>query len=173
MGTSAYDLDRLVALPEITEAPRRTAQEEEVLRPRESTRVRTRTRKRAARQSVSGFAIMGGTTVCIMLLLVVLSHMQLAVISQEMGRLDRQTTSLRAEASELRMMHEIAFGQETVEAFAREELGMVDATRGQLVIVGSNNHDVAEVVHAPESPGTGIFAHLVGLLWEYLPFLSS
>jgi len=173
MGTSAYDLDRLGVLPEIAEAPRRSAREEEALRPRESTRVRTRTRQRAARQSVSGFAILGGAAVCIMLLLVVLSHMQLAMVSQEIGRLDRQATNLRAEATELRISHEIAFGQEAVEAFAREELGMVDATWGQLVIVGSSSQDVAAVVHAPETRETGIFTHLMGLLREYLPFLSS
>lgn len=173
MGTSAYDLDRFSALPEIAETPRRAEREVEALRPRESTRQRVRTQKRAARQSVSGFAIMGGAVVCIMLLLVVLSHMQLAMISSEMSRLDRQASNLRAEASELRTAHEIAFSQEVVETFARGELGMVDATPGQIVIVGSSRHDVAEVLHVPEARETGLFTHLLGLLREYLPFLSS
>ena len=173
MGTSAYDLDRFSALPEIAETPRWTEREVETLRPRESTRQRVRAQKRAARQSVSGFAIMGGAVVCIMLLLVVLSHMQLAMISSEMSRLDRQASNLRTEANELRAVHEIAFSQEAVETFARGELGMVDATPGQIVIVGSNRHDVAEVLHVPETRETGIFTHLMDLLREYLPFLSS
>ena len=174
MGTSAYDLDRLTALPELTEDPRRSGREGETLRPRTSTRAHMRARKRAARQSISGFAIMGGAVVCIMLLLVVLSHMQLAMISTEMGRLDRQASSLRTQAYELQIAHDAAFSQEMVETFARGELGMVDATPGQIVIVGSNNHDVAEVLYvATAARETGIFTHLMGLLREYLPFLSS
>ena len=169
MGTSAYDLDRFGALPELAEDPNRA----EDLRPRESVRAREQARKRTGRQSISGFAIFGGAVVCIMLLLVVLSHMQLAMISTEMGRLDRQASSLRAQAYELQLVHEVVFSQEAVEAFARDELGMVDAAPGQVVIVGSNSNDVAEVLYTPETRETGIFTHLVGLLREYLPFLSS
>ena len=169
MGTSAYDLDRFGALPELAEDPNRA----EDLRPRGSVRAREQAQKRAQRQSISGFAIFGGAVVCIMLLLVVLSHMQLAMISTEMGRLDRQASSLRAQAYELQLVHEVVFSQEAVEAFARDELGMVDAAPGQVVIVGSSSNDVAEVLYTPETRETGIFTHLVGLLREYLPFLSS
>ena len=171
-GTSAYDLDRFGALPEIAEDPRQAGREEG-LRSRESSRARAQAQKRAGRQSISGFAIMGGAVVCIMLLLVVFSHMQLAMISTEMGRLDRQAARLRTEAYELQLAHETVFSQEAVEAFARGELGMVDAAPGQVVFVGSNNHDVAEILYVPEARETGIFTHLVGLLREYLPFLSS
>jgi len=175
MGTSAYDLDRLSALPEIGGIPYHGEREYEgeAERPREQARPRTRVRKRAARQSVTGFAVLGWAVVIVMLLLVVLSHMQLAVVSHEMARLDRQANLLQEEAQQLRVAHEMAFHPETVELFARYELGMVDATRGQVVVIGSTTTDVSEILHVTPTEETGLFTHLVGLLREYLPFLSS
>jgi len=125
------------------------------------------------RQSVTGFAVVGGMLVFVMLLLIVLSHMQLAVVSHEIGQLEQRVFTLQEETHHLRIAHEAAFNPEVVEQFAREELGMVDATRGQVVQIGSSAGDVAEVLHVEQTQDTGLFTHLVGLLREYLPFLSS
>ena len=169
MGTSAYELERWGALPEIPEAPRREAHPHE----QEAARTQVQPRRRAGRQSVTAFAVMGWMLVCVLLLLVVLSHMQLAMISHEMGQLDRQRAALTEEGRHLQTVHETAFGIEA-ERIAREELGMVEAARGQVVFIGSNIGDTAEVLQGTEDvvPETGLFTHLVGLLREYLPFLS-
>jgi len=98
-------------------------------------------------------------------MLIVLSHMQLAMISSEMVDLERQMSRLRTENIELQMAHEAAFGLVEVERFAREELGMVDATRGQVVFIGSGiTGDTAEVLRVNETSSTyGLFEHITGL----------
>ena len=175
MGTSAYELERWGALPEIGEAPRREDRAWEAAPPREAVRTQVRGQTRAQRQSVSAFAVMGWLLVCILLLLVVLSQLQLAMISDEMGQLDRQRMALEEAGRNLREVHETAFGIEA-ERIAREELGMVDAARGQVVFIGSSLGDAAEVLQVAAEEETqavtGLFTHLVGLLREYLPFLS-
>jgi len=52
---------------------------------------------------------------------------------------------------------------------------MVEAARGQIVFIGSNSGDMAEILYTPhvaDPLGTGLFSHLVGLLREHIPFLS-
>jgi len=170
MGTSAYDLDRLSALPDFQEYEEQIqeAHPREMERPRPQPQKRTR----AERQSVTGFAVLGWMVVCVLLLLVVLSHMQLAMVSNEMARLDRQRAVLATEAQELQALHELAFGEEAFR-IATEELGMVEAARGQVVIIGGGAGDVAEVVYAAEVTDGGVISYLLGLLREYLPFLSE
>ena len=181
MGTSAYDLDRLAALPElapeyIPEEPRRQGRPYRAEAPPDRRRrpVSKREAKRAARFRMPVFGILGTLLVGALLVMIVLSHMELAMISSEIGQLDREMSSLRAEAIHLQAAHEAAFGYEALR-FAREELGMVEAARGQIVFIGSNSGDMAEVLHVPHTVSaqeTGLFTHLVGLLREHLPFLS-
>jgi len=170
-GTSAQELERLAALPEIPEEPLRRERVE--ASPRERARTRAMVRPR---QSISKFGVFGFLLVCVMLLMVVLSHMQLAMISHEMGLLERELGNLREEAIDLQMAHEGAFGYLELERFARDELGMVDAARGQIVFIGSSVGDGAEILRVEtESSGSGLsfLHHLMGLfetLQEYLPF---
>jgi len=101
---------------------------------------------------------------CVLLLMIVLSHMQLAVISSEMGQLEREMSTLRAEGLVLQAEHDHAFSQNEVERIARQELGMVDATRGQIVFIGSGiSGDVAEVLRVEEESNHGLLDHMAGL----------
>jgi len=170
VGTSAYDLERLGALPEIQapewydERPRTiTAPPTERTRERVDTRTRTRV---ARRQTVSLFGVLGCLVAGMLLLMIVLSHMQLAVLSSELGQLDREMSGLREEAIHLQAAHESAFSLAEVERFAREELGMVEAARGQIVFIGSSiGGDVAEVLHVENSaPSYSLLDHMAGLL---------
>ena len=187
-GTSAYDLDRWGALPEIEipEGPRPRERERThvVAPPSEQTRERVNTRtkaREAKRQSVSKFAVLGGMVVGVLLLMIVLSHMQLAMISHEMVELERQMGDLREETVHLRIAHENAFGRVEVERFARDELGMVEAARGQMVFIGSSlAGDVAEIIRVEEvaiesrsflDHAAGLFTYLRAALEAYLPFL--
>jgi len=171
MGTSAYDLDRWGALPEIEipEEPRRRERPpREVTAPpteRTKEKVNTRTRAReASRQSISLFGVLGCMVVLALLLLMVLSHMQLALISSEMAQLEGQVSALQERSAYLQSAHESAFGLMEVERFAREELGMVDAVRGQMVFIGSGAMgDTAEVIRVEEEPYYGLIEHMSGL----------
>jgi len=98
------------------------------------------------------------------LVMIVLSHMELAMVSSEMGRLGREMSSLRAEELYLQAAHETAFGDEALR-FAREELGMVEAARGQIVFIGSGiGGDVAEVLRVEDTQSVaGFFDHMAGL----------
>ena len=166
-GTSAYDMDRLARLPEIEEY-----YEEPQVQPERRVRPEQRRRpKRAPRQSVSGFAVLGCIFVCILLLLVVLSHMQLSLLGSEVWRLEQQASALQEESARLQIAHGNAFLQ--VNQYARDELGMIDPMRGQIVMIGSSIGDMVEVLHVEEVAQTSIVDHLMGLLREYLPFFNE
>ena len=174
MGTSAYDLDRWAALPEIPKYhPERAPQREQHREgaPKKHTRAKT---KRRAKQGVSKFAILGCLTVGILMLFVVSFHMQLTILSAEMVQLERQMVDLREESVYLTFAHENAFHPAEIERFAREELGMVDATPGQMINIGGTvTGDVAEVLWAEEAVSTSFFQRAVSLfesLREYLAF---
>ena len=174
-GSSAYDLDRVGALPEIEyeypEEPRRRERPRPAPDPspervggRVAARVKEEVRA-SRRQTVPVFGIFGCLVAGMLLLLVVLSHMQLALISSEIVQMERRMSGLRAEAVELQANHEIVFAAAEVERFAREELGMSDATRGQVVFIGSSvTGDVAEVLRTEEPQSFyGMVDHVGGL----------
>ena len=170
MGTSAYDLDRLGALPELAPAydpdeswPRERPSRAEALPVERRRPVSRREAKRAVRFRVPVFGILGAFVIGALLVMIVLSHMELAMISSEMGQLSNEMRALRAEEVYLQTAHEAAFGDEALR-FAREELGMVEATRGQIVFIGSSiGGDVAEVLRVEGAQPTGLFDHLAGL----------
>ena len=178
MGTSAYELERLGALPEFPDLPQEQHTPELAAPPSEGVRTRVRARARARdaqRQSVSKFAMLGAIVVAAMLLMVVLSHLQLAVISHEMVELEGQLAELTEEAIQLQVAYEIAFNQAHVEHFAREELGMVDASASQVFHIGAVLGDTAQILEVPDDRDHGVLAHLANLfgsLREYFSFLS-
>jgi len=93
--------------------------------------------------------------------MIVLSHMQLAVISSEMVQLERQMSELQTEGTYLQRIHEDAFSSAEVDRFAREELGMVDTARGQVVFIGSGaSGDVAEVLRVDEESSYGLVDYM-------------
>jgi len=159
-GSSAYDLDRLGALPEI-EYPDDEPQHRGRPRPasdpspervggRAAAREKAENRE-TRRQTVPVFGILGCLVAGALFLMIVLSHLQLAMLSSEMVQMERQMTNLRIEAVDLQVAHGIAFSATEIERFAREELGMVDATRGQVVFIGSSMAgDVAEIIRVDE-----------------------
>jgi len=182
MGSSAYDLDRWGALPEIeiAEEPRRRERPEEALPPPgeevrrqggAKTRARTQAQPQAQvhavgrRQTVSTFGVFGCLVVGALLLLIVLSHMQLAVISSEMAQLEGRISTLREDGLYLQGVHENAFSAAAVERFAREELGMVEAVQGQMVFIGGViTGDVAEVLRMEEAVDYGLLDHVAGFV---------
>ena len=170
-GTSAHDLDYLLALPEIDFEQ---WQDEPLRQPQVERRsaVKARPKRRKKGQSMTGFAVVGALVISMLLLLVVLSHIQLTVVSSEAMQLERQLGVLTEESMRLQAAHEIAFHTSEVERFAREELGMVDAVRGQIVFLGSNSMDSAQVVTVPQSESQGMLRHLFGLLKAYIPFIG-
>jgi len=178
MGSSAYDLERIGALPEFPVHPQEERIPERAAPPGIRTRARARGRakaKAAPRQSVSKFAIVGSVVVAALLLMVLLSHLQLAMISHEMVELESQLAGLREEAGHLQLTYATVFHQAGVEQFAREELGMVDAPLGQVFHLGAVLGDTAEILEVADEGDHGVLGHLAGLfgsLKEYFTFLS-
>jgi len=173
MGTSAYDLDRWSALPEIPDYQTGQTPRQEAPHPREQARRRAEA-KRMPRQRVSKFAILGCLFIGMLLLAVVFAHMHLSLIASEMVQLENQMAELREDAMHLAVAHENVFAETELERFARDELGMVDAARGQVIYIGNSiTGDVAEVIRAPEEEQYGTLYRMAGLfgsLLEYLPF---
>jgi len=167
MGTSAYDWDRFGALPEIDfgEEAWQQPEPEYAEVPPVAEPQRRPASKRATRQRTPVFGIFAALVIGMLLVMVVLSHMELAMVSSEIGQLDREANRLRAEEIELQVAHDRIFGSE-MEQFAREELGMVEAARGQIVLLSNGvGGDFAEVLRVPEEEQTvaGFFDHLRGL----------
>lgn len=183
MGSSAYayELERIAAQPEvpaIPAIPRRREREQVFAEPSVQTRERLQAREAARtvpRQHVSIFGVLGYFAVGVMLLLVVLSHMQLALVTHETVRLEGEVVTLQEESDRLRIAYETAFHEIDIERFAREELGMVDAGIGQVFYIGTTLRDTAEILVPEETSNPGILEHIAELfagIGVYLPFLS-
>jgi len=180
IGTSAYDLERIGALPgipEIEEDSPRRGTHEVMTPPGEETKKRVKARAKArarARQGISVFAVFGFIAVLTMLTMVILSHMQLAVISAEIAQLEGQIGTLQEESARLQVAYGHAFSQVEIERFAREELGMMEALRGQVLSPGTRG-DTAEILVLETAGEQGLLGRLAGFfssLMEYLPFFS-
>ena len=190
MDTSAYNLERIAALPELPEIGREREAEQErrrrererrreaVAPPSEQTRTRVQERRVArerARQGISKFAVVGYLAVVIMLTLVVLAHMELAVVSGEIVQLEGQLAVLQEEQISLQVAYNQTFSQLEIERFAREELGMMEAAWGQMIHAEERGGGTVEVLGTSAPEGGGFFAAVAGFFGsvvEYLPFGS-
>jgi len=86
------------------------------------------------------------------------------MISHEMVALEGQMAGLREESAQLQVAYTSAFNRADVERFAREQLGMVDATAGQVFHLGAVLGDTAEILEVTDERDYGILSHLAGLL---------
>ena len=186
METSAYDLDRLGAppmLPDIShereqEQERRERRREAMGLPSEETRKRIKAQeaaRRKERQGISKFAVVGYIIVIVMLAQVVLAHVALIEISGEIVQLERQLNTLQKEQGLLQVAYQQVFTQVEVERFAREELGMMEASWGQIGYTSASAGGRVELftIETPERYGLlERVAGFFGSIMEYLPFGS-
>jgi len=172
-GTSAYDLERIGAIPELPYGARPGAipREEERVRvkEREAVRTRTRTRVRAdRRQGIAPAAVLGYLGVGFLMVLVLLSYVQLTTVSTEAVRLESELTSLQQEGATLAVAHESAFNLVEIEAYAKGVLGMMEPATGQIYFIESSQTDQA-VILTPEAADDS----LLGAVRDFLLLLQE
>lgn len=152
VGSSAYDLERIGAIPEIPlEKPRHTPRG--AVRPETETREqanqqlkqRARTRSRQG-QYVSVFAVMGTVCVCALLFLVVCSYMQLSVLTAETAELETQLEKIKEDTSVLEAEYDSAFNLTEIEEYARNVLGMAEPAQGQTFYLQNSLEDKAVIL---------------------------
>lgn len=148
VGSSAYELERVGAIPEIPlERQRRIPRERVPVRPETGERTRERAGAKAKqRQYVSVFAVVGTVCVCVMLLLVLISYIQLAVLTNETAGMEAQLSQLKEDASLMEVEYDRAFSLNDVEDYARNILGMTKPAQGQTYYIENSLKDEATIL---------------------------
>ena len=152
VGSSAYELERIGAIPEIPfERPGHIPREHVPVRPEIEERVKDRAKARAMAkakqgQYVSAFAVIGTVCVCILLVLVLISYIQLSVITDEMAGMENELSLVQEEAELLEIKYERAFNLNDVEDYARNVLGMTEPAKGQTYYLENSLGDEATVL---------------------------
>lgn len=172
VGSSAYDLERIGAIPEIPfdhprEFPKRIPDHRERervnVRPETEERVkeraRTRSREKARQgQYISVFAVVGTMAVVVMVFLVILSYIQLAVTTDEISALESQLGELNEEQTTLKVEHDSTFNLREVEDYARNVIGMTEPAEGQIFYLESDIEDRAVILDQKAVKDFGILS---------------
>lgn len=150
-GSAALDFERLGMIPEIPYEgePRTYPKRKEKEKVREETEQRTKVKTRVRRdngQKIVPSAVLGYLCAGFMLVLVLMSYIQLTVISDQTVELKSDLTQLEEEASKLAFEYESAFGLKEIEKYAKEELGMIEPASSQIYYVESSLKDEAVVL---------------------------
>ena len=149
-GSLAHDLDWAVRERELNhagEAPRRKEIELEVPKVRTESKVRVR-----ERQHVSIFSVIGFTAVLGMAVLVLMSYIQLTMLSADTVALKSQLATLETEHVRLTARYEQMFDLATVQE-AAEAAGMVKPGSSQISYIDLSEGDSA-IVYQRENPST-------------------
>lgn len=153
VGSSAYELERIGAIPEIPfERPGHIPRERVPVRPETEERVNDRARERArtkARQGqyVSAFAVIGTICVCILLIFVLISYIQLSVINDKTADMETELSLVQEETELLEIKYEGAFNLNDVEDYARNILGMTDPAQGQTYYLENSLGDETRILN--------------------------
>ena len=149
-GSLAHDLDweiRERQLRHAGETPRRRVQEETRTLQKTKTQVHVQLRER---QEVSYVAIAGFALVIGLAVMVLLSYIQLTVLSGETVALKNELSQLQTQNVSLTTQYERMFDLTTVKA-AAEEAGMTKPSNSQICYVDLSGGDTA-VVYQQEEP---------------------
>lgn len=149
-GSLAHDLDWVVRERELEhagEAPRR----EEYVRPARKTRTETKTRVQVReRQHVSVLTLAGFAAVLGMAVLVLMSYIQLTMLSADTVSLQKQLSVLETENVRLTARYEQLFDLAAVQE-AAEAAGMVKPVSSQICYVDLSEGDSAVVYRREDS----------------------
>ncbi len=152
-GDLAYDLDwelRERELRHAGEAPRRR---EEVAAPKTQTKVRSVSKVQVReRQSVSAFAVLGFAAVIGLAVMVLMSYVQLMMLSSDTVALKAQLAELETENVTLTAQYERMFDLASVKE-AAQAAGMSKPSASQIYYIDLSGGDSA-VVYQQEEPST-------------------
>ncbi len=148
-GDLAYDLDRELRERELRHAgelPRRQEKAAEQPRVRSVSQVQVR-----QRQHVSVLSVLGFGAVAALAVVVLMSYIQLTVLSAETVELQSQLATLQTENMNLSNQYEQMFDLDAVKE-ASEAAGMSRPSSGQIGYIDLSDGDTA-VVYQQEEPG--------------------
>ena len=162
----------LAYAPGLERVPQRGGSE--VLRPRPKSRpkeralVRPKVQVREAGQ-VSVFAVVGFLAVGVFAVLLMLSTVQLTMVSDEVVSLRSELSDLQSEEAKLMAQYELAFDPSTIEEKVTADGSMVKPAAGQIYTLDLSEAD--SVVHYDqESTGTGFLATVQGMIDSALSY---
>lgn len=145
-GSLAHDLDWAVRERELRHAGEAPPKQKQAARVRSAVRVRLR-----ERQHLSKFAALGAAAVGVLAVLVLMSYVQLTVLSSEMVDLQSELKELETENVVLTAQYEQMFDMATVKE-AAEAAGMQKPSSGQVYQLDMSGGDRA-VAYEKEEPG--------------------
>lgn len=124
----------------------RRLEREEVLQPRPLVRPRERVVARPRVQvreagRISVFAVVGFLAVGVFAVLLLMGHVQLAAISDDVVALRSQMTGLQTEEAKLRAQYELAYDLKTIEVNATSSGRMVKPQSEQIIYVDLSEPD--------------------------------
>ena len=139
----------------------------EIQRPRPNVRPRERTLARPHIQvreagKVSPFAVLGFLCVGVLTVLLLMSCVRLAVVSDETAQLRSRLTQLEAEEAKLLTQYELAYDLQAIETRLLADGTMVKPSSDQMVVLDLSEPDNV-VVYGQESGSPGVLDKLSGL----------
>ena len=137
----------------------RQLEEEEVLSPRPLVRPRHRTVARPKVQvreagRVSLFAVTGFAAVAVLAVLLIMSYVQLATVSDQVVSLSSEMTALQSEEASLRARYELAYDLGAIESKVTSDGSMSRPQSGQMIYVDMTEPD-SVVVYDRDGEETG------------------
>lgn len=155
-SSSAYELESIGAIPEIPlERPREIPRERYDGRRRvevsEETEEKIKQRARARtvaknRQYISVFAIVGSITAVVLIVLVIFSYIQLAVLTDETAKLETELQEVAETNESLSVEYDNEFNLTYLEDYAKNILGMAEPAEGQVYYLENGLKDEASVL---------------------------
>ena len=138
------------------------------VRPKERALTRPKVRVREAGQ-ISLFAVAGFVAVGVFAVLLMLSTVQLTMVSDEVVFLREELSDLQSEEAKLMAQYELAFDPSTIEEKVTADGSMVKPQAGQIYTLDLSEAD--NVVHYDqESGGTGFLATIRGMIDSALSY---
>lgn len=144
-----------------------------MVRPRERTLARPKIRVREA-GAVSPFAVVGFLAVAAFSVLLLLSYVQLAVISDQVVGLRSELTTLKTEEAKLRAQYELAYDLDAIEESLTAGNTMVKPQNGQVIYVDLSEPD--SVTYFEETGGAtglgGAVEELQSIITQIMEYFS-
>lgn len=146
---------------------------EEVVRPRPRVRPKERILARPRVQvresgKVSPFAVIGFLSVGVLAILVLMSYVRLAVVSDETVQLRSQLSELQEEEAKLQTKYELAYDLQAIEEQLLADGTMVKPSSNQKVILDLSEPDNV-VVYDQTEETSGALEQVGGLLENLVP----
>lgn len=161
-GNVAYDLDYAQTAARPLYGGEEVLQPRPLVRPREQTVARPKIRTREAGR-VSPFAVVGFLAVGVFAVLVLMSYIQITVLSDDIAGLKTELTALQSQETKLRVQYEQAFDLASIETRVTSDGTMVKPQSGQILYLDLSEPDSVVLFNDREEPLAGVEGALSGI----------